>query len=208
MDELKVYIIDDEKEITDAIDLLMQSVGLETEIFHSAEAFLDQNSSDMAGCIILDIRMPGMSGMELQNRLYDRGYTPPVIIISGHGDIPMAVNAVKAGAFNFLEKPFDNQELLDNVHKAFKEDLKLRGRSLEVEKIKKRVDLLTPRENEIMFAVINGKRNREIASNLDITLPTVEAHRSKVMKKMQAKSLSELMRMVICIDEIMKKQIA
>lgn len=206
MEELKVYIIDDDTEITDAIERLMQSVGLKTQTYHSAESFCEQYDTNMPGCILLDIRMPGMSGLELQERISQKGYAPPIIVITGHGDVPMAVKSVKSGAFNFIEKPFHDQDLLDNVHRAFKLDAEQRGEKVKIEGIINRVNSLTPREKQVMFAVINGQRNREIAAELSITTPTVEAHRSKVMKKMNAKTLSELMRMVICIDEIMEQQ--
>lgn len=200
MDRCKVYVIDDAEEVRDAITLLMESVGLEVMTFHSANDFLDKYSDKFEGCILLDVRMPGMSGLELQETLNQLNHAPPVIIITGHGDIPMAVKAVQAGAVNFIEKPFNEQELLDSVHRAFKMDCIKRGKNMMVEAINKKIDSLTGREKEVLFAITSGKRNKTIATDLNISLSTVEAHRSNVMSKMEAESLSELMRMVLHVE--------
>ncbi len=201
MDNCKVYIIDDAEEVREALALLMESVGIEVELFASAEAFLDGDHENREGCILLDIRMPGMSGMELQSELNKYPCSPPVIIITGHGDIPMAVRAIQAGAINFIQKPFNEQELLDSVHRAFKLDSQRRGKSMEIEAIRKKLNSLTSREIEVLHAITEGKRNKAIAIELGISQSTVEAHRAKVMKKMAARSLSELMRMVICVED-------
>ena len=200
MDACKVYIIDDAEEVRSAITLLMESVGLDVVAFHSADDFLNNYRTDFEGCILLDVRMPGMSGLDLQEKLNEMGNAPPVIIISGHGDIPMAVKAVQAGAINFVEKPFNEQELLDSVHRAFKVDSLQRGKNMKVDAIKEKIDTLTKRENEVLYAITAGKRNKVIASDLNISLSTVEAHRGHVMQKMEAKSLSDLMRMVIYVE--------
>ncbi len=200
MDGCKVYVIDDAEEVRNAITLLMESVGLEVETFYSAANFLSNYQADFEGCILLDVRMPGMSGLDLQEKLNEMGNAPPVIIISGHGDIPMAVKAVQAGAINFVEKPFNEQALLDSVHRAFKVDSKQRGKSMKTDAIKQKIATLTKRENEVLYAITTGKRNKVIAADLNISLSTVEAHRGHVMQKMEAKSLSDLMRMVICIE--------
>jgi len=200
MDACKVYIIDDAEEVRSAITLLMESVGLDVLAFHSADDFLNNYRTDFEGCILLDVRMPGMSGLDLQEKLNEMGNAPPVIIISGHGDIPMAVKAVQAGAINFVEKPFNEQELLDSVHRAFKVDSLQRGKNVKVDAIKEKIDTLTKRENEVLYAITAGKRNKVIASDLNISLSTVEAHRGHVMQKMEAKSLSDLMRMVIYVE--------
>jgi len=200
MDACKVYIIDDAEEVRNAITLLMESVGLDVETFYSADDFLSNYRADFEGCILLDVRMPGMSGLDLQEKLNDMGNAPPVIIISGHGDIPMAVKAVQAGAINFVEKPFNEQALLDSVHRAFKVDSMQRGKSMKVDAIKEKIATLTKRENEVLYAITAGKRNKVIAADFNISLSTVEAHRGHVMQKMEAKSLSDLMRMVICIE--------
>lgn len=202
MDTCKVYIIDDAEEVRDAITLLMESVGLEVVAFESADSFLENYSDDFEGCILLDVRMPGMSGLDLQEKLNEMKTAPPVIIITGHGDIPMAVKAVQAGAVNFVEKPFKEQDILDSVHRAFKVDATHRGKNMEVEAINKKIASLTAREKEVLFAITSGKRNKTIAADLNISLSTVEAHRGNVMNKMEARSLSDLMRMVICIENI------
>jgi len=202
MDTCKVYVIDDAEEVRDAITLLMESVGLEVVTFYSADDFLDNYSNDFEGCILLDVRMPGMSGLELQEKLNEMKNAPPVIIITGHGDIPMAVKAVQAGAVNFVEKPFNEQEILDSVHRAFKIDCLLRGKNMMIEAINKKIDALTTREKEVLYAITSGKRNKTIATDLNISLSTVEAHRGNVMNKMEAGSLSDLMRMVIHIENI------
>ncbi len=200
MDACKVYIIDDAEEVRSAITLLMESVGLDVVAFNSADNFLSNYRTDFEGCILLDVRMPGMSGLDLQEKLNEMGNAPPVIIISGHGDIPMAVKAVQAGAINFVEKPFNEQELLDSVHRAFKVDSLQRGKNMKVDAIKEKISTLTKRENEVLYAITAGKRNKVIAADLNISLSTVEAHRGHVMQKMEAKSLSELMRMVIYVE--------
>ena len=204
MDACKVYIIDDAEEVRDAITLLMESIGLEVVTFYSADDFLSNYRNDFEGCrcIILDVRMPGMSGLDLQEKLNEMKNAPPVIIITGHGDIPMAVKAVQTGAINFVEKPFNEQEILDSVHHAFKIDSIQRGKNMMIEAINKKIGTLTAREKEVLYAITSGKRNKAIAADLSISLSTVEAHRGNVMSKMSAGSLSELMRMVIHIENI------
>ncbi len=202
MDDCKVYVIDDSAEVRQAIELLMSSVGLEVVQFDSADAFLEQERDigSLEGCILLDVRMPGMSGIALLEHLHQVKCAPPVIMISGHGDIPMAVRAVQAGAITFIEKPFNEQELLDNVHRAFKQDSIQRGKNIKLQAIRKRLDSLTAREKEVLYAVAEGRRNKVIAADLNISLSTVEAHRARVMEKMEAGSLSELMRMIIYLE--------
>lgn len=202
MDECKVYIIDDSAEVRQAIKLLMSSIGLAVVEFESADEFINSELKidQLEGCILLDVRMPGMSGLTLLDHLQQINCSPPVIMITGHGDIPMAVNAVQAGAVNFIEKPFNEQELLDNVHRAFKIDSIQRGKNMKIQLIKKRLDSLTSREKDVLYAVTEGQRNKNIATTLNISQSTVEAHRARVMEKMQAGSLSELMRMIIFIE--------
>lgn len=204
MDECKVYVIDDSAEVRQAIKLLMSSVGLQIVEFGSADEFvnLEKDIAGLEGCILLDVRMPGMSGLSLLEHLQQIKCAPPVIMISGHGDIPMAVRAVQAGAINFIEKPFNEQELLDNVHRAFKLDSIQRGKNIKIESIKQRLDSLTSREKEVLYAVAEGRRNKVIAVDLNISQSTVEAHRARVMEKMEANSLSELMRMIIYIENL------
>ena len=198
--ELTVFVVDDDKEVRDAMKLLMNSVGLTVETFASAEDFLAQFDPARPGCLLLDVRMEGMSGLDVQERLALEEVQPPIIIITGHGDVPMAVRAVKAGAVDFIEKPFNEQVLLDSVHRAIELDGEHRGRALQLADIRARLECLTPREREILDLVVAGKRNKVIASELGISQSTVEAHRAKVMEKMQAGSLSDLMRMMLSLQ--------
>lgn len=197
----KVYIVDDTKEVLEAMTLLMSSVGLAVETFLSANDFLEAWQDDISGCILLDVRMPGMSGLDLQKILKQKDYCPPIIIITGHGDISMAVKAVQDGAADFIEKPFNEQTLLDSVHRALELDVKNRGKSSRVNEILKKIERLTPREKDVMQLVIEGKRNKIIADALNISVSTVEVHRARVMEKLSAESLSDLMRMVILVEE-------
>jgi two-component system, LuxR family, response regulator FixJ len=189
-----VYIIDDEPDVRDALGMLMRSVGLNAEIFPSAVEFLDQFQLEWPGCILVDIRMPGMSGIELQKKLNAMGAPIPVIIISGHADVPTAVRVIQEGAVDLLEKPVGEQELLDKVHQAIERDRKLRAGYVEKQQIQSCYDQLTQREKEIMSEVATGKMNKVIAYELDITTRTVELHRAHVMEKMQARSLADLVR--------------
>jgi two-component system response regulator FixJ len=195
-----VFIVDDDIEVRDAIKLLMDSVGLDAEVFESAQNYLERFDPRRPGCLVLDIRMKGMSGLDLQDRLTEEPMHPPIIIITGHGDVPMAVRAVKSGAVDFIEKPFNDQLLLDAVHRAIEQDADNRGRASRLADIRERLDKLTPREREIMDMVVAGNRNKVIAIDLGISQSTVEAHRAKVMEKMEATSLSELMRMMLALN--------
>ena len=195
-----VFIVEDDQEVRDAIKLLMDSVGLAAETYESAQDFLDRFNPRRCGCLVLDIRMKGMSGLDLQDLLVQEEVHPPIIVITGHGDVPMAVRAVKAGAVDFIEKPFNDQLLLDAVHRAIEQDAEHRGRASRLADIQARVQRLTPREREILEWVVAGKRNKVIAIDLGISQSTVEAHRAKVMEKMEAASLSDLMRMMLALD--------
>jgi RNA polymerase sigma factor (sigma-70 family) len=197
--EPTVFIVDDDREVREAIELLMSSVGLAAESCASAQEFLERFDPTRPGCLVLDVRLKGMSGLDLQQRLAQVPIHPPVIVVTGHGDVPMAVRAVKAGAVDFIEKPFNDQTLLDAVHRAFEQDAQTRGQASRLADIRERLDRLTPREREILEQVVAGKRNKTIAADLGITQSTVEAHRAKVMEKMDAGSLSELMRMMLAI---------
>lgn len=200
MPEATVFIVDDDKEVRESIALLMQSVGLPSESFASARDYLDQFDSSRPGCLVLDVRMPKMSGLELQQQLLQQAIHPPIIIITGHGDIQMAVRAVQAGAADFIEKPFRDQLLLDAIHRAITRDAEQRGVASRRSEIEQRLQRLTPREREVLDRVMQGARNKVIAFDLNISQSTVEAHRSKVMEKMQAKTLSDLMRMVLSLE--------
>jgi len=195
-----VFIVDDAEEVRDAIELLMQSVGLDAQGYASAQDYLDQFDASRPGCMVLDIRMPRMSGLQLQERLLDEPIHPPIIIITGHGDIPMAVRAVQAGAVDFIEKPFRDQLLLDAIHRAITRDAEQRGVASRRSEIEQRLQRLTPREREVLDLVMRGARNKVIAIDLNISQSTVEAHRAKVMDKMQARTLSDLMRMVLSLE--------
>ncbi len=200
MSEPRVFVVDDDQEVRNALELLMESVGLPASTYESAQAFLDAFDPDLPGCIVLDVRMPGMSGMDLQARLAAETLHPPVIIITGHGDVPMAVRAVQSGAVDFIEKPFNDQALLDSVHKAIEQDARQRGEASRLSELVKKYESLTPREREVLKLVASGQRNKLIAADLNVTQSTVEAHRAKVMEKMEAHSLSDLMRMVLSLE--------
>jgi len=200
MPETTVFIVDDDQQVRDALELLMESVGLNVATFESAQVFLDAFDPDIPGCVITDIRMPGISGLELQRKLKEQKLHPPVIIITGHGDIPMAVDAMQEGALDFIEKPFNDQRLLDSVHRAIEQDAGQRGQATQIAEIRERMNTLTKRETEVMNLITQGKRNKTIADELHVSQSTVEAHRAKVMEKMQANTLSDLMRMVLSLE--------
>lgn len=196
-----VFIVDDDDEVRNALRRLMVSIGLNVMVYASANEYLEQFNPEIPGCILLDVRMPGMSGLALQEHLQTFPLSPPVIIITGHGDVPMAVQAIQNGAIDFIQKPFNDQLLLESIHKAIEIDASQRGRALRKAEIQERVDLLTDRETQVMEQVVSGKRNKVIAFDLGITQSTVEAHRAKVMEKMQARTLSDLMRMLLSIND-------
>ena len=203
MDQMKptVFVVDDDEEVRNALKLLFESVGLPVICYASAIEYLDQFDGSLPGCLVVDIRMPGMSGLDMQEKLIDYPVHPPVIIITGHGDVPMAVRAVQSGAIDFIEKPFRDQILLDSVHRAIKMDAEKRGEASRLSEIREHLNQLTPREREVLELVISGMRNKNISEQLGITLSTVEAHRSRVMEKMQADSLSHLMRMMLTLEQ-------
>jgi len=192
-----VFVVDDDDRVRDAIGLLLESVKLPFEGFATASEFLNAYDVERPGCLVLDLRMPGMSGMELQSRLRAMGATIPIVFVTAHGDVPTAVEAVKAGAVDFIQKPFQDQKLLDMIHQALARDAEVRSTRREVEGIEGRLGSLTPREREVMSLVVTGKRNKTIARELSISQRTVEVHRARVMEKMQARSVSELVQMVL-----------
>lgn len=194
-----VFIVDDDEAVRDSLSWLMQSVGLSTETFPSADAFLQGFGEDRPGCLLLDIRMPGISGLELQSLLRERGFRLPLVVISGHADVPMAVRALKAGAFDFIEKPFNDQLLLDTVQRAIEHDRQERESHARLDVWRRRLDTLTPREREVLQLVVGGASNKQISSELGVSMKTVEAHRARVMDKLQADSLSELVRMTLTV---------
>ncbi len=194
-----VYVVDDDQAIRHAMELLMRSVGLDYEIFHSADDFLASHTNERAGCLVLDIRMPGLGGLELQEKLNEVGSTLPIIFITGHGDVPMAVEAMQKGAVDFIQKPFRDQELLDRVTEALKTDQERRSARDQQAEVSGRIDKLTKREREVMDLVVTGKPNKVIAYELGVSQRTVEIHRARVMEKMEARSLADLVRMHLAI---------
>jgi FixJ family two-component response regulator len=192
-----VFVVDDDDAVRDSLALLMKSVGLAVETYPSARDFLDHFDPERIGCLVLDVRMPGMSGIELQERLAKRNATLPIIFVTGHGDVPMAVHALRAGAVDFIQKPFSDQALLDRIQQSLEEHARRRGEDVKKAAIRERIAGLTPREREVMSMVIEGKANKVIAIDLGVSERTVEIHRARVMEKMQASSLPDLVRMVL-----------
>ena len=192
-----VFIVDDDQAIRHAMELLMRSVGLDYEIYHSADDFLTKFSDDRPGCLVLDIRMPGMGGLELQDRLNEMGSALPIIFITGHGDVPMAVEAMQKGAVDFIQKPFRDQDLLDRIADALKTDQEKRAERQQHQEVRGRLSTLTKREREVFDLVVTGKPNKVIAFELGVSQRTVEIHRARVMDKMKARSLADLVRMHI-----------
>ncbi len=190
--EAHIYIVDDDSAVRESLRWLLESAGHSVETFDSAATFLRTYRNDGPGCLLLDVRMPGMSGLELQETLRERGITTPIIIITGHGDVPMAVQAMKAGAVEFIEKPFNDQVLLDRIQQCVAMDRQRREDTAARSDILDRSDRLTPREREVLDAVVAGKPNKIIADDLNISIKTVEIHRARGMTKMEAGSLAEL----------------
>lgn len=173
----------------------MESVGLQHEIFASADEFLEKVTAQPPGCLVLDIRMPGLGGLELQQELISRNNTLPIIFITGHGDVPMAVEAMQKGAVDFIQKPFRDQELLDRIREALATDQRRRAKRDRVEQVRARLAKLTKREREVFDLVVTGKPNKIIAFELDVSQRTIEIHRARVMEKMEAGSLADLVKM-------------
>jgi FixJ family two-component response regulator len=200
-----VYLVDDDEAVRDALGLLFKSVGLECRLFASALEFLEAYDPRRHSCLVADIRMPGLSGLDLQQRLNEQRADVPVIFITGHGDVPMAVNAMKSGASDFIQKPFRDQDLIDRIHKALAQDRERRELRAEQNVIRERLALLTPREAEVMKRVVRGQANKVIALDLGVSQRTVELHRARVMRKLKMRSLAELVTAVgkvITSDEI------
>lgn len=195
-----VFIVDDEPEVRTALGLLIKSVGLNVEAYENANEFWNRFDGSKSGCILLDVRMPGMSGLDLQEKLNELHYHPPIIFISGHGEVPMAVQAMKSGAIDFIQKPFSDQQLIDRIQQALSMDEQQRGQVEEKEVIREKFFSLTPREREVMSGVVLGRLNKVIAYDLDVSTRTVEIHRSRVMEKMQVRSLSELVKQAGLIE--------
>lgn len=195
--EATVFVVDDDPAVRKSLETLLKSVGLSVETFRSAQEFLAAYDPARPGCLILDVRMPGMSGLELQRTLRDRGQDIPIIIVTGHGDVPVAVRALKDGALEFLEKPFSKQMLLEHISEALKRDVAGRDRRGHHEEIAARLALLTDRERQVMELVVAGKVSKEIAAALGLSKKTVDVHRAHVMQKLKLESVAELVELVM-----------
>ena len=199
-----VYVIDDDAPVRDSLRLLLESLGKNVETFASAQEFLDHSNEVCFGCLVLDIRMPGMDGMELQEILNARGLYLPIIFITGHGEVPTAVTAMRKGAFDFIQKPFVNQDLIGRIDAALALDDKNQELKQKQKSIEQCLASLTERELEVLRLITEGKSNKSIALELNVSQRTVEAHRAHIMEKMQAKSLAHLVRMTMTIDAIQR----
>lgn len=193
---LTVYIVDDDLAVRESLADLVDSVGYRFATFANANDFLAEYVPDKTGCLVLDIRMPGMSGLELQQELIRREAVLPIIFITGHGDIPMAVQAIQKGALDFIEKPFRDQDLLDRINQALKSCNQQQDTQQQAQSVKKHIHNLTPREHQVMQMIVEGKPNKVIAIELQLSQRTIEVHRKNVMHKLEAHSLAELVRIV------------
>ncbi|TSA11742.1 MAG: DNA-binding response regulator [Betaproteobacteria bacterium] len=197
MTEPKVHIVDDDEAMRDSLKWLLESRGFSVALYPTGEAFIAAFDSDFCGCLVLDVRMPGMSGLHLYELLQTRHSTLPVIFITGHGDVPMAVSALKQGAADFIEKPFNDEDMLRLIESCMKQDRAAAVQRAENSSVARRIESLTPREREVLALIVAGKLNKQIADGLDISIKTVEVHRSRVMEKMDANSVAELVQLVL-----------
>lgn len=189
-----VFVVDDDPRVRDSLESLLQSVGQASVSFATARAFLDAARPDLPACLVLDVRLPELGGLDLQRTLAEQGDRLPVIVITGHGDIPMSVAAMKAGAVDFLPKPFRDQDLLDAIQRSIRLDREQRAEAAELERLRQRHAALTPREREVMAMVAEGLANKQIAAALELKEVTVKVHRAQVMQKLGARSMAELVR--------------
>lgn len=196
-----VFVVDDNRDFRDSLRWLLESVRLNVETYDSAERFLEECPADRPGCLVLDIRMPGMGGLGLLERLRNERRRVPVIVVTGHGDVPIAVRAMQAGALDFIQKPFNDQDLLDRIHRALEHAAALQQQNFLQQRITNRYDRLTTREKEVLERLLQGESNKIISAELKISHRTVETHRKKIMQKMQANSLPELVHMVLQIRD-------
>lgn len=200
-----VHIVEDDDAVRDSLQMMLDSIGRETKVFDSADSFLSAYHPDMAGCIVLDIRMPGMNGMELQRKLNEINSILPIIFVTGHGDVPMAVEAMQQGAVDFVQKPYREQELLEKISQAMELDEQNRSSLQQRQVILEKMQSLTPREKDVMLLMVEGKANKVIAIDLDISQRTVEIHRARVMEKLSANSLAHLVRMFMAVESQLPK---
>jgi two-component system response regulator FixJ len=187
-----VFLVDDDPSVRRSVTRLIQSAGYSVQVFESADEFLKHGPVDLPSCLVLDIRMPGLTGMDLQEALVGSGHTMPIIFISGHADVPMSIKAMKRGAFDFLPKPFHDEDLLSAIEKALEKDVRQRELQSELQQLEHRMKSLTPREYEVFAFVVKGMLNKQIAAELGISEKTIKVHRARVMEKMKAGSLAEL----------------
>jgi len=199
--ESTVFVVDDDDAVRNSMRWLVESVGLPVETYASAREFLETHDPNRPGCLVLDVRMPGMSGLDLQEKLHEKGIVIPIIVVTGHGDVPTAVRAIKAGAVEFIEKPVNDQLLLDTIQRCIEKDSEYRQELATRSVIAARYMSLTPREREVMARVVAGEPNKVIARNLDLSAKTIEAHRAAVMRKMEADSLASLVHMAIACED-------
>lgn len=206
--EQTIYIVDDDEALRDSLVWLLESNRYRVAQFPSAEAFLEAYHADMAGCLVLDVRMPGMSGLELYECLRDRHATLPVVFITGHGDVPMAVSVLKKGAVDFIEKPFSDRDMLQLIEQCLATERESRSRLRQDAVVAHRLDQLTQREMEVLELIIAGRLNKQIADDLGISIKTVEVHRARVMEKMEANSLAELVQSVMTCEAVRGRFVA
>lgn len=206
MYEPTVFVVDDDSVVLDSLRWLLESVNLRVETYSSAEAFLKNYSIFRVGCLVADIRMPGMSGLQLQQKLTEHKYALPIIFVTGHGDIPMAVRAMKYGAADFIEKPFNDQDLLDRAQAALEKDKNNHQRRRRYETIRARMANLTRREQQVLNLVVHQNANKTIAGELGVSIKTIEFHRARVMEKMHADSLLDLAEMTKEVNSIVEEQ--
>jgi len=196
-DQPTVFVVDDDPGVRKSVSFLLGTVGIAAETYLSGDEFLEAYDSTRSGCLVLDVRMPGMSGLDVQARLQALGSHLPIIFVTAHGDVPMAVDAVKAGAVDFIQKPFRDQELLDKIQEALEVDERARAARLDLQRILGRLETLTPREAEVLDLVVSGEPNKRIARAMGISQRTVEIHRARVMEKMEVRSVSMLVQHVM-----------